>query len=568
MRYKLLLIAGLLAVLVLAAGMVRADVPRNMNIQGRLTDDTGAPVAPGFKIFTFKVFAAEVGGAEVWPAGPGEDQTIYTDDDGLWTAEVGKNLGLTEAVFTPDTNRWLEITVNDGVNPPETLPRIKLNTDPYSFRAANSQLALQATHATNADNLDGHPPSDFAEAKHLHDPADISPQGTGSGLDADLLDNRHAAYFLDAGNITSGVLGDARFSAYMDLTAEGYLDNSAANDILTRVQADNRFVELTGDVMTGYLGTPGVSCGHATLTGLFNLYQNGSANPVIVGGDYLGTGGKWNLYDEKGNAIVVAEGDLDGTGAYFSVLGKESGTSWFTVDGNYNAGNPMVSIYGSASATYFRTDLSDDNSVQLPPDAVAADEILDEPGIVSNRVSGFTGLTPGASMVDVVTVSITTPATGFIVVQGDAVVQTYGTTLRNQAMLQIDETAGGTLTAPYYRTAGLGGHSSATQYDYFPVTAVRVYSKAAGTYTFRLEAMPRADNGAGATTSIQYAWITATYYPTSYGSVATLVSAAEAGEFERAEPVSNAAIDPDGSALEGTLYRVDLRELELKGGGG
>jgi len=45
-----------------------------------------------------------------------------------------------------------------------------------------------------------------------------------------------------ADEITSDTLDDARFSAYSDLSSEGYLDDNANSDLLTRVQADNRYV--------------------------------------------------------------------------------------------------------------------------------------------------------------------------------------------------------------------------------------------------------------------------------------------------------------------------------------
>ncbi len=45
-----------------------------------------------------------------------------------------------------------------------------------------------------------------------------------------------------ADEITSDTLDDTRFSAYSDLSSEGYLDDNANSDLLTRVQADGRYV--------------------------------------------------------------------------------------------------------------------------------------------------------------------------------------------------------------------------------------------------------------------------------------------------------------------------------------
>jgi hypothetical protein len=58
----------------------------------------------------------------------------------------------------------------------------------------------------------------------------------------------------DASDITAGALNNAFFSAYSNLAWEGYLDNSSGNDLLTRSQADSRYlkegqVEIIGTAM-------------------------------------------------------------------------------------------------------------------------------------------------------------------------------------------------------------------------------------------------------------------------------------------------------------------------------
>lgn len=71
--------------------------------------------------------------------------------------------------------------------------------------------------------------------------ADKIDDGAGSGLDADLLDGQQGSYYRDASNINSGPLGNAYFSAYGDLIAEGYLDESSATDLVTLGQAESRY---------------------------------------------------------------------------------------------------------------------------------------------------------------------------------------------------------------------------------------------------------------------------------------------------------------------------------------
>lgn len=164
-------VAAIAALSTLGAVFVSADVPTQMTVQGKLTNPAGDPVPAGLKSFTFKIYDANVGGTEVWPAAPGEVQPLYTDPDGLWTAQIGALVPLTDAVFSGH-ERWLETTISDGINPPETLSRVKLNTNPYTFQSEQSRNADSADYATNAasavdaSRLGGLLPSDYALASN------------------------------------------------------------------------------------------------------------------------------------------------------------------------------------------------------------------------------------------------------------------------------------------------------------------------------------------------------------------------------------------------------------------
>ena len=120
-------------VVVLFAQTALAAVPSSLNVQGRLTDSAGNPLPAGMKDFTFSIYNDSSFGSEIWPGGGGEVQTITTTTDGLWTAYVGAIMPLTDSVFS-DTTRWLEVTVDDGINPITTLPRVRLVTGPFAFR--------------------------------------------------------------------------------------------------------------------------------------------------------------------------------------------------------------------------------------------------------------------------------------------------------------------------------------------------------------------------------------------------------------------------------------------------
>ncbi len=70
----------------------------------------------------------------------------------------------------------------------------------------------------------------------------LASDGSGSTLDADLLDGQHGSFYQNASNINAGSLGTSFYSAYSDLGVEGYLDLSAGGDLLTRDQGDGRYI--------------------------------------------------------------------------------------------------------------------------------------------------------------------------------------------------------------------------------------------------------------------------------------------------------------------------------------
>jgi hypothetical protein len=134
----------------------------------------------------------------------------------------------------------------------------------------------------------------------------LDDDGSGSGLDADLLDGQDSTAFApvvhthNAANIISGVLSTDRYSAYADLTAEGYLDNNAGTDLLTRDQADGR---------------------------------------------YLGTGSAWLL---GGNAGTTAGTDFVGTTDAVSLTLAVSGTAAFRLEPNATSPNVIGGYSGNS----------------------------------------------------------------------------------------------------------------------------------------------------------------------------------------------------------------------------
>lgn len=203
----------------------------------------------------------------------------------------------------------------------------------------------------------------------------------------------------------------------------------------------------------------------------------------------------------------------------------------------------------------FSGGIGGDEAAVLPAGAISAVEMLDEPGIVSSINTNQVPLVTGA-MTDLVTLSITTPGIGYIVLRGKCYLLLSGTTGPNSALVQIDESEGGSSQFPYYTVGGLSGYVN-TGVNYFPVYVTRIYFKSAGTYEFRMEG--RATDPAPADARTWDHVLTATYYPTEYGAVKAIIEGT---------PHSRDAIPrPSGSHADSnssTVYEVDLRKKREK----
>lgn len=197
--------------------------------------------------------------------------------------------------------------------------------------------------------------------------------------------------------------------------------------------------------------------------------------------------------------------------------------------------------------------LSGDSAVVLPRNSIASQEIKDEPGVTVYIQTQPITLLSGM-MVDLITLDITIPDDGYIILEGKCYVELSGTTGPNVALIQIDETEGGSSSFPYYTLAGLGGYVS-TNASYFPIYVTRPYYKAKGTYTFRMEG--RAQNPSPA---VAVSWdhvLTATYYPTDYDAVKSVTTVPSPGAIEITPGNGHPGADTNMR-----YFLIDLRQIK------
>lgn len=278
----------------------QGGAPPLISYQGQLTDpSTGDPVADGDYSMTFKIYDAESEGTEVWS----ETRTVAVSG-GLFNVLLGSVNPLSASHFSgPD--RWLEVKV--GSDEPMT-PRQRIASVPY---------ALQAQEAVNADTVDGQDASAFATAGHDHDTTYVNEDqadsitsvmivngavtandlqdsatlteiadddGSGSGLDADLLDGQDASAFAQATHSHSSL--DA---ADGSPTNAIYVDNEGGVGIGTTDSGTNR-LKVAGDT---------------EITGELNIAEGAIQDGRIVGADIKDNAVGFS----KLNLVLVASSD-------------------------------------------------------------------------------------------------------------------------------------------------------------------------------------------------------------------------------------------------------------------
>ncbi len=125
------------------------SVPPLINYQGRLTDQTGAPLAAGTYGIQFKLWDDPLAGSLIW----GQQQTVAIQTNGVFSAILGSSGSPISSAAVNDlsfaftaTNRYLGVTVvsQNGTavaRPSEILPRQQLLTVPFAVQAQQAQQA-------------------------------------------------------------------------------------------------------------------------------------------------------------------------------------------------------------------------------------------------------------------------------------------------------------------------------------------------------------------------------------------------------------------------------------------
>jgi hypothetical protein len=246
-----------------------------INYQGRLVDPTtGAPKADGSYSMTFRIYDDAAAGATLWT----EIKDI-TVSKGLFSTLLGDTTALPATVFDGN-DRWLGVKVGADA---ETTPRMRLAFVPYATWAINAAaLGGQAgAFYRNASNINaGTVPDVRIDAGITRDTEVLglitAADGLGSGLDADLLD---------------GQSSDA-FAATIHSHDDRYF---------TEGESDGRYVNTSGDLMSGSRSTPILS---VTQSGVGSAIQGSTDSTANHIAGVYGTAGTTGLTLSKHSGLL------------------------------------------------------------------------------------------------------------------------------------------------------------------------------------------------------------------------------------------------------------------------
>jgi hypothetical protein len=343
-----------------------AAVSPVLTYQGRLLNPTtGAPQPDGVYTFVFRVYNVESGGTALWT----ETKDLPVAN-GLFVTLLGDTTAFSANLFDGQ-NLWLGIKVGSD---PEATPRQRLAPVAY------------AMYSDNADRLDGQDGAFYRSASNINAgtladariPAAIArdaevfslvtaADGSGTGLDADLLDGKDSADFAavshnhDSRYYTEGE-SDGRF-----VNATGDSMSGASTDPILAVMQTGTGTAVRGNTAStaghaaGVHGTAGeVGFTLSVQSGLLGESDTGlgvagiSKDRYAVYGHSINSAGVF-AYSENSDAIHAA-----GTIRADKVVYNSPRTHYYSISGDtfkpryINSGTNLISG-GSTAGTYFST---------------------------------------------------------------------------------------------------------------------------------------------------------------------------------------------------------------------
>ncbi len=280
------------SILILTCIALVFAVPRTMNYQGKLTDPSGVGINADLDM-TFRIYDVATGGTALWTeTHDGVNQVEIIK--GLFDVELGS---ITPINLDFSTDYWLDVVVAGEV----LMPRIKLNSTPYSFRAAIADSVAGGGSGSSNWTLSG---------SYLYPNSTTYDVGIGTTSPTQKLDVasnlRLRGYLYDYNN-TSGTSGQVLTRGTSGVEwqdASGGVSGSGTSNYVARWTG-------TSTLGTGVLYDNGTDVGIGTTSPLNDLHvqTTGSASSARIG--YSSAYYDNRLYFGDGSYVYIGELNLD-----------------------------------------------------------------------------------------------------------------------------------------------------------------------------------------------------------------------------------------------------------------
>lgn len=562
----------LCALLVLTASSSASTI----NYQGQLNDSNGDPVPDGTIAMTFSLWMDSTGGEMLWQ----EPRTVSVEG-GHFSVYLGQVTPITANII--GVAQYLQIEVEGET----LLPRTLLGSTPSTF-ISKRVVGDVVTDGTSMylPGIDKAALPKALELSQLSSGGIVSIWGT-NGTSIPQVQMMGTAAGGQIGIWGTNGTSQPGVQLVID-NGSGMLNLYPGNEWLNGPDtAIKMSVDTAGGIVsiwgTGGTTVPLVEMKGTSTGGQLGIWGTGGTTEpqVSLGGDdNSGSLGIWGTNGTSLPVVSLEASDTTGSiGLYFGVRAGDfpqvnlegsptRGSLELWGDLSTKASQPGIELVSDTAGGLLWVRGTDgnsrmlvygegigDGSVMLNDNAINSAEILDEPGIAQSKSASCGVISSTSTMEDVLTITVSIPTSGYIVLLGHAQAEFSNTVNSNRLDVQLDETSGGGAVNGNFVRIGLTAYSGTSFMD-FDVSLQRTYFKSAGNHTFRMEAKHL---GSGAA-SVCFPTITAMFFPTSYGSVATVTG--DPGDSPDYQTALSYGLGGDGSGE--ACYEVDLRYLELK----
>ncbi|PWB71579.1 hypothetical protein C3F09_07595 [candidate division GN15 bacterium] len=364
-------LAMLMLATIIVATAVYPAVPGIIAYQGRLTTPSGTAVPDGNYLIRFAIYSASAGGTVLWD----NDYRTVAVSGGLFTYNLGDSVALPITLFASDTARYLGIKVGAD---PEIVPRVKLNTVPFSFKALYSDTAAMAFGVAGGGGgwTDG---GATVRLTTLADKVSIGTSGATNKLDVTVTDAGYGAGYFSVDNASNAVpalygstngTGHGIWGNAIAAAKGGVFGSSSSGYGVYGSSSGKYGVYGTGD--KGVFGEHPSSHNYGFLGGLdVGVYGKDTSSSCTgaLGGEYFGVSGSAQQANEVGifgectSGVGIRASSTDSTGLHASsafglaiyglgrrgVYGKGS---TYGVMGEHNASGNYATLGNEWSAVY------------------------------------------------------------------------------------------------------------------------------------------------------------------------------------------------------------------------